>query len=90
VTEHLDDLEADFLAIYGIEDMYDLTGPKFLALAYRVSAYQGVMRLRAHEVHEEPEPDLDSYSTAAPGDRVVASTRLGLEMAGFEIEYESV
>lgn len=43
VLDHLADLEADFLVFYRIEDIESLTGPRFLSLALRVFAYQGVM-----------------------------------------------
>ena len=43
VLDHLPDLEADFLVFYRIEDFEALTGPRFLSLAMRVFAYQGVM-----------------------------------------------
>lgn len=44
--DHLADLEADFLVFYRIEDIYQLDGPRFMRLAWRVSAYGGVMKLR--------------------------------------------
>jgi hypothetical protein len=43
VLDHLADLEADFLVFYRVEDIESLTGPRFLSLAMRVFAYQGVM-----------------------------------------------
>jgi hypothetical protein len=44
VLDHVDDLDADFLAVYGIDlDTYPISGPRYLALAYRTAAYQGVM-----------------------------------------------
>jgi len=36
-------LESDFLAIYRIKDWRKLDAPKFFRLAYRCSAYPGVM-----------------------------------------------
>lgn len=47
VLDHLADLEADFLVFYRIDDIESLTGPRFLSLAMRVFAYQGVMAARA-------------------------------------------
>jgi hypothetical protein len=48
VVFHLNDLEADFRAFYGLTpgDIVELTGPHFLALAHRVSAFPGVMQAR--------------------------------------------
>lgn len=57
VLEYEADLDADFLAIYGLDlEVCDMSGPRYLALAHRLSAYQGVMAARVEEEHEEPEP----------------------------------
>lgn len=41
------DLDADFLAIYGIDlNEQDIDGPRFFALAHRLPAYQGVIAAR--------------------------------------------
>lgn len=54
VLDHADDLDADFLAIYGIDlDTYDMDGPRYLALAHRLPAYQGVMAARVDEERED-------------------------------------
>ena len=37
-------LEADFLAIYRVHDMYELPASKFFALAVRTVQYEGLMR----------------------------------------------
>lgn len=50
--DHLDDLDADFRVFYRIDDMGSVPGPRFLALAMRVFAYQGVMAARAAERQE--------------------------------------
>lgn len=50
VLDHLADLEADFMVFYridGMDEIERLTGPRFLSLALRVFAYQGVMTARA-------------------------------------------
>jgi hypothetical protein len=52
VLDHLDDLESDFSAVHGIENMYDLPSRKFLAMAMRISAYEGVMSARLVKKHE--------------------------------------
>lgn len=45
---HLEDLEADFRTFYRLtpEDVMEMSGPHFLALAYRITAFQGVMAAR--------------------------------------------
>lgn len=54
VLSHWDDLDADFLAIYGIDlEDCDLSGPRFFARAHRLSAYTGVMQARVEEGREE-------------------------------------
>jgi hypothetical protein len=62
VIFHLADLEADFRAFYRLtpEDILGLTGPHFLALAYRVSAYQGVMQARFMAEQNESSPSTRS------------------------------
>lgn len=49
VLDYLDDLDADFRVFYRVDDIEALSGPRFLALALRVFAYQGVMASRAAE-----------------------------------------
>jgi len=53
VLDHLDDLDADFRTFYRIDGVGDeqwpstLSAPRFFSLAYRVSAFGGVMAARA-------------------------------------------
>lgn len=56
VLDHLEDLDADFLAFYRIDGIESLTGPRFLSLALRVFAYQGVMAARATAEQEARNP----------------------------------
>lgn len=51
VPDHLDDVEADFRAFYGLtpEQIVTMTGPHFLALVWRLGAYQGVVAARMRE-----------------------------------------
>lgn len=54
ILDHADDLDADFLAIYGINlEEQEIGGPRYFALAHRLTAYQGVMAARA-EAEREP------------------------------------
>jgi hypothetical protein len=72
--DHLHDLEADFLAFYRMApvDVLALSGPRFLALAYRLPAYSGVMaaRMAATETARRPE--------AQGGTKVVGSSQTAL------------
>lgn len=72
VLDHLDDLDADFLAVYRI-DLHDcdITAPRFLSLAFRCFAYRGVMReeLLAEQHSNEghgPSPTSGPPSRQAP------------------------
>lgn len=83
VPDYLADLEADFLAHYGISDMWSIPGPRFFRLAARTVAYRGVMQARAqalmdadeHEAGAARAPAATSWA-AASGDvvRVVEPT----------------
>ena len=71
VFDHQDDLDADFLAIYGIDlDRDEITARRYFALAHRLTAYTGVMAARAEAEREEQEPtrttSTRTSSTPAP------------------------
>ena len=58
-------------------------GPRYFALAYRLTAYQGVMAARAEEERERSEPTRRSTSTrtsstAAPAGGTGETTELSL------------
>jgi hypothetical protein len=62
-------LDADFLAIYGIDlEEDDITGPRYFALAHRLPAYAGVLAARAEAERE------DSPSASTPA-RATTSAR---------------
>jgi hypothetical protein len=70
VLDHLDDLDADFLAIYGIDlDYSEISARRYFALAHRLTAYTGVMAVRA-EAEREDQPTSTTptrtRSTSAP------------------------
>lgn len=62
VLDHLDDLDADFLAIYHI-DLYgqEISARRYFALAQRLTAYTGVLAARVEAERDESRP-----SAAAP------------------------
>ena len=71
VLDHLDDLDADFLAIYGIDlEQADVSAPRYFALAHRLTAYTGVMAARAEAERENQQPSSTTptrtRSTAPP------------------------
>ncbi len=72
VLEHRRDLEADFRVFYRLTpaEALELDFPEWLALAHRVSAYEGVMRLRAEAQERE-----EQRTRRKPGTRMVEGTR---------------
>ncbi len=70
-------MDADFLAIYGIDLEHDeIDARRYFALAYRLTAYTGVMAARAENERESTTPTRTS-STPAP-ERDDHSTELSL------------
>lgn len=55
MLDHQRDLWADFRAVYGLApaDALALPGPEYLALAYRLPAYESVIRARAEREREQ-------------------------------------
>lgn len=55
MLHHQRDLAADFRAFYHLSpaEALNLPAPEYLALAYRCSAYQGVMQARLAEAEAE-------------------------------------
>jgi len=78
ILNHLADLEADFLVFYRIDNIESLTGPRFLSLALRVFAYQGVMAALAAKQQQDGTPSgtevrqVESTKTAVMSDPVLA------------------
>lgn len=92
MTEHLDDLEADFLAIYRVDNMLQLPAAKFFRLAERCAAYKGVIQARIVAEHQAAEESRTSTSTSTnppPPTRKAppttsAAQRLNLQKRGGE------
>lgn len=57
VLSYRADLESDFSAIHGIRNPYEeLTGPQYFQMAYRMSAYKGVMQAHMATEAEKSRP----------------------------------
>ena len=74
VLDHQEDIDADFLAIYGIDlEQVEISSRRYFALAYRLTAYQGVMAAMAEEERDgHPAPSSTptrTSTTAAPARR---------------------
>lgn len=55
VLDHVDDLDADFLAIYRIDlERDEISARRYFALAHRLTAYSGVMAARTEAERDEP------------------------------------
>lgn len=86
------DIDADFLAIYGIDlEATDISGPRYFALAHRLTAYAGVMAARKQEDDDEDQPVAASQAAAeqaAParpggtGEREVSLTAMRMQFPG--------
>lgn len=88
VLDYWADLDADFLAVYGIDlDGEGISGPRFFALAHRLTAYTGVMAARVEEERAE-QPTAPAPTTAAapptrrPDSDVVSLTAFQFQFPG--------
>jgi hypothetical protein len=80
--DHQDDIDADFLAIYGL-DLYEqeIAGPRYFALAHRLTAYQGVMAARIEEERDQPTERTTptrTQDTVSPPQRDGSETQVSL------------
>ena len=86
IPEYLDDLASDFSAIHGIRDIGSIPGRVFFRLAFRLTAYQGVMRERVTALLREQEDGAPQYGSQRPGVTEIPATKAALsahpEMAG--------
>lgn len=88
VLDHQADLDADFLAVYGIDlDTYPMRGDRYMQLAYRLPAYQGVMAGRQAAEKAQEQGPAAPVATAAPqqqagGGREVSLTAFRAQFPG--------
>jgi hypothetical protein len=69
VLDHQDDLDADFLAIYGIDLLeQEISARRYFALAHRLAAYQGVMAARIEAEREATQANSTSSTTRTRND----------------------
>jgi len=57
VVDRLLDLESDFSVFHRVDDIYAMDGPRFLRLAWRIAAYNGMIT-RHIESQREPTPTM--------------------------------
>lgn len=83
ILDYLEDLKADFRAVFHVPNIYELDGPTFFSLAFRVAAYQGVIywRIRAEREEEDGGEEISSYdfasATPSAGRQISDSQMLG-------------
>lgn len=73
MIDHLGDLESDFSRFHRIDDIYQLDGPRFMRLAWRIGVYEGVisMRMRAQQPVDEPLVPADRQAAVTPATSTV-------------------
>ena len=67
VLHRLDDITSDMSVFHRVDDITTLDGPTFLRRAWRLPAYQGVMRARL--LAEQEDQDEPGARSAPSGDR---------------------
>lgn len=91
VLDHEADIDADFLAIYGIDlHEQEVTGPRYFALAHRLTAYQGVMAARVDEERDErpaPSTTPTRTSSTAPPARQGDSETSAVSLTQFRMQF---
>ncbi|GGW15745.1 hypothetical protein GCM10018980_51910 [Streptomyces capoamus] len=90
VLTHLDDIDADFLAIYGLDlEQVEIPARRYFSLAYRLTAYQGVMAARVEEERDEPPASTTPTrtSTTAPPPRQGAGETTEVSLTQFRAQF---
>lgn len=54
MLDYLDDIESDMSVFHRVDDIYDMEGPRFFKMAWRLPAYSGVMTARLEEERQKP------------------------------------
>ncbi|GAA3230668.1 hypothetical protein GCM10017691_23830 [Pseudonocardia petroleophila] len=59
MIDNLADLESDFSVFHRVDDIYSLDGPRFFQWAYRITAYEGMVKMRwmAEDQKRSQQPD---------------------------------
>jgi len=90
VLDHLEDLDADFLAIYGIDLLeQEISAHRYFALAQRLTAYTGVMAARVEEEREEQQSSRTPTRTSstAPSTRQGAGESTEVSLTQFRAQF---
>lgn len=89
VLDYLDDLDADFLAIYGIDlERDEISARRYFALVHRLTAYQGVMAaLVEHERQEQGGPPAKEPHRPAPAAQQQDSDVREVSLTAFRMQF---
>lgn len=91
VLDHLDDIDADFLAIYRIDlERDEVSARRYFALVHRLAAYHGVMAARIEAERAEQSPGTSSTPTrtsSTPAPARGDSSRTELTLTQFRAQY---
>jgi hypothetical protein len=90
VLDHEADLDADFLAIYGIDlEQADVSAPRYFALAHRLTAYQGVMAARVDDERDRPS-STTTRTQAAPPARQGGGENREVSLTAFRVMFPGI
>lgn len=83
VLDHQEDIDADFLAIYGLDlEHVEISARRYFALAYRLTAYMGVMAAVTEKERDQRQPTSTTptrtSSTAPPSRQGAGETEVSL------------
>jgi hypothetical protein len=88
--DHLADLDADFLAIYGIDlDEHEISAPRYFALAHRLTAYQGVMAARVEEEQDQSSSTTTRTSSTQPAQQGGGGTK-EVSLTAFRVMFPGI
>lgn len=54
MLDYLDDIESDMSAFHRVDNIWEMEGPRFFRMAFRLTAYSGVMAARAQAENDKP------------------------------------
>ncbi|MFF4346813.1 hypothetical protein [Streptomyces sp. NPDC001530] len=90
VLDHEDDLDADFLAIYGIDlREQEVDGPRYFALAHRLTAYQGVMAARVDQEQDRTSSTTTRTSRTQPAQQGGSETK-EVSLTAFRVMFPGI
>lgn len=90
ITSYLDDVRADFFAIYHIMDWEALDGPLFFALAERLPLYAGALQARIKLESEDSSQNASETTDYRPGQTMTMAEALSGDAQLMAMQNESL